>query len=186
MQSPFNENNFPEGYPLNKAQEIGKHLDHWKPKELGIDIKKYYQAIIVAYQLGYNYDRILEEIINQIDNHNDQLFINLSQRSNNIIDDGVKDLKEDLPQYGHKPELSEHSWLKLHMLETSYGLTKISTFFNFVDQQIINQHQIKIILPQTKIFQKRWTMVQDSMIEADYPRIMTMGTMRGIDYANRK
>lgn len=186
MQSPFNENNFPEGYPINKADAIDDYIEKWNPKGLKINTNKYYQAIIVAYQLGYNYDRIIEEIITQIDNHNDQLSINLKQRNNNTEYNETTYLKEGLPKYGHKPDLSEHSWLTLNAMETTYGLTTIGNFFNFINQQIITYHQIKIILPQTTIFQEQWQMLQDSMIEADYPEIMTIGTMEGIDYAKRK
>lgn len=147
-------------------------LDPWDSKKLGINLKNLYNAYLKANQYGYNFDNIINYLIDQSKIRTDYLEFKPDPRHYLDHQENQAQLKSDLLEFGHKPKLSKENLDQLVAIQLQAGICTVQEFIDAITYQFVNNqdHHIRLIINQNDDTQKSWRLIQNNTITGDYPK----------------
>lgn len=163
---------YPSG-PRFWFTDLKKKVDPWDYKALGINIKNLHDAYMVANDYGYNFDNILNYLIDQSRIRTDRLEFTMDP--NHYRDDQAnpKQLNSDLIEFGHQIRLRPRNLDQLTDIQMVAGICTVQEFLDAVTYQITHNpdHAISLIINQNDDIQKVWRYIQNNTITGDYPKL---------------
>lgn len=146
----------------------------WSEDGLQLNKLDWINAYLVANIYGYNFDNILRYLIAQARVKTDYLIFEINPRHPRNTQTAPAEFKQTMQKYGHRPKLTEKdlNWLK--SLEYVGGFCTPGEFLNAIAHQLVTNHKVQLFIDQTDTAQKKWNLLAENNITADYPKIPVM------------
>lgn len=152
-----------------------KRFHPWSEEALKIDHETWLKAVATVDNYGYSLDNILHYLIYQAGVITDCLTFKIDPNHSRWGQSEPKQLAFELNKFGYEPRLTDDETDWLNNLEILAGFCTPGEFLNAVAYQLVNHHEIKLLIDQSPKAQEQWAIFQQNITRTKAPK-MPIGT----------